>query len=85
LIVGLIASAERIVQIRQNRLLSLNADSQTDYVDRIAVAEEIAASRRLFAERGWPAIDVTRRSIEETAAAVLDLFRAHRLKFIAEG
>ena len=58
---------------------------QTDYVDRIAVAEEIAASRRLFAERGWPTIDVTRRSIEETAAAVLDLYRAHRLKFIADG
>ena len=85
LIVGLIASADRIIQIRQNRLLSLNADSQTEYVDRAAVAEEVAASRRLFAERGWPIIDVTRRSIEETAAAVLDLYRAHRLKFIAEG
>ena len=84
LIVGLIASADRIVQIRQNRLLSLNADSQTEYVDRAAVAEEIAASRRLFAERGWPTIDVTRRSIEETAAAVLDLHREHRLRFIAE-
>jgi regulator of PEP synthase PpsR (kinase-PPPase family) len=84
LIVGLIASADRIVQIRQNRLLSLNADSQTEYVDRASVAEEVAASRRLFAERGWPTIDVTRRSIEETAAAVLDLYRAHRLKFIAE-
>ena len=65
--------------------MSLNANSQTDYVDRIAVAEEIAASRRLFAERGWPAIDVTRRSIEETAAAVLDLYREHRLQFIANG
>ena len=74
LVVGLVASADRIVQIRQNRLLSLNADSQTEYVDRIAVAEEIAASRRLFAERGWPTIDVSRRSIEETAAAVLDLY-----------
>lgn len=84
LIVGLVASADRIVQIRQNRLLSLNAESQTEYVDRIAVAEEIAASRRLFAEQGWPSIDVTRRSIEETAAAILDLYRAHRLKFIAE-
>jgi hypothetical protein len=84
LIVGLIASAERIVQIRQNRLLSLNAHSQTEYVDRVAVAEEIAASRRLFAEKGWPTIDVTRRSIEETAAAVLDLFREHRLKFITQ-
>ena len=84
LIVGLVASAERIVQIRQNRLLSLNAEAQTDYVDRIAVAEEIAASRRLFADQGWAVIDVTRRSIEETAAAILELYRAHRLKFIAE-
>jgi regulator of PEP synthase PpsR (kinase-PPPase family) len=85
LVVGLIASADRIVQIRQNRLLSLNADSETEYVDRTAVAEELAASRRLFAERSWPTIDVTRRSIEETAAAILDLYRAHRLKFIADG
>jgi regulator of PEP synthase PpsR (kinase-PPPase family) len=84
LIVGLIASPERIVQIRQNRLLSLNAHTQTEYVDRVAVAEEIAASRRLFAEKGWPTIDVTRRSIEETAAAILDLFREHRLKFITQ-
>ena len=85
LIVGLFASADRIVQIRQNRLLSLNADAQSDYVDRASVAEEVAASRRLFAERGWSTIDVTRRSIEETAAAILDLYRAHRLKFIADG
>ena len=84
LIVGLIASPERIIQIRQNRLLSLNAHPQTEYVDRVAVAEEIAASRRLFAEKGWPTIDVTRRSIEETAAAILDLFREHRLKFITQ-
>ena len=85
LVVGLVASADRVVQIRQNRLLSLNTDARTDYVDRAAVAEEIAASRRLFSEHGWPTIDVSRRSIEETAAAVLDLYRAHRLKFIADG
>ena len=84
LIVGLIASPERIIQIRQNRLLSLNADTQSDYIDRVAVAEEIAASRRFFAERNWPMIDVTRRSIEETAAAIIDLYREHRLKFIAQ-
>ena len=78
LIVGLIASAERIVQIRQNRLLSLNAHSQTEYVDRVAVAEEIAASRRLCAKHNWPLIDVTRRSIEETAAAVLALLGERR-------
>jgi [pyruvate, water dikinase]-phosphate phosphotransferase / [pyruvate, water dikinase] kinase len=84
LVVGLVASPERIVQIRQNRLLSLRADDDTSYVDRDAVAEEIAASRRLFARHNWPMIDVTRRSIEETAAAILDLYRDHRLRFIAE-
>jgi regulator of PEP synthase PpsR (kinase-PPPase family) len=84
LVVGLIASPERIIQIRQNRLLSLNADTHTEYVDRVAVAQEISASRRLFAQKGWPTIDVTRRSIEETAAAILDLYREHRLKFITQ-
>lgn len=84
LIVGLIASADRIVQIRQNRLLTLKADQDTPYVDRTSVAEELAYSRRLFAEQGWPIIDVSRRSIEETAAAIIDLYKAHRMKFIAQ-
>ena len=84
LVVGLLASPERIVQIRQNRLLALNADQETTYVDRMSVAEEIAHSRRLFAEHGWPVIDVTRRSIEETAAAIIDFYKAHKLKFIVE-
>ena len=81
LIVGLIASPERIVQIRQNRLLGLNAQQDTNYVDRHAVADEIAESRLLFRKNGWPMIDVTRRSIEETAAGIIDLLKAHRLQF----
>jgi [pyruvate, water dikinase]-phosphate phosphotransferase / [pyruvate, water dikinase] kinase len=84
LVVGLFASPERIVQIRQNRLLSLNADDDTSYVDREAVAEELAASRRLFARNGWPVIDVTRRSIEETAAAIIDHYRDRRQRQGAE-
>lgn len=84
LIVGLIASPERIVQIRQNRLLGLSVQQDTTYVDRIAVAEEIAESKLLFRRNGWPMIDVTRRSIEETAAALIDLLKAHRLKFIVQ-
>nr|WP_248311432.1 pyruvate, water dikinase regulatory protein [Bosea sp. ASV33] len=83
LIVGLIASADRIVQIRQNRLLSLRADDDTSYVDPTAVADEVTQSRRLCARKGWPVIDVTRRSIEETAASIVDLLRDHRMKFIA--
>lgn len=84
LVVGLVATPERIVQIRQNRLLSLNANGDTPYVDRDLVAEEIANSRRLCAKRGWPVIDVSRRSIEETAAAIIDLHKAHRLRHIVE-
>ena len=83
LVVGLVASPERIVLIRQNRLLSLNADEHTLDVDRESVAEEIAFSRRLCARHNWPIIDVTRRSIEETAAASVDLYRDHSLRFIA--
>src|SRR3954454_1814921 len=71
LAVGLIASPERIVQIRENRVLTLNPQQDTTaYTDRLAVSDEIAESRRLFVRRGWPVIDVTRRSIEETAAAI---------------
>jgi [pyruvate, water dikinase]-phosphate phosphotransferase / [pyruvate, water dikinase] kinase len=79
LVVGLFASPERIVQIRQNRLLGLKVERDDDqYIDRQAVTEEIAASRRLCAKHNWPLIDVTRRSIEETAAAVLALLGERR-------
>ena len=79
LVVGLFASPERIVQIRENRLLGLRAHrSDVQYIDRQAVAEEIAFSRRLCARHSWPLIDVTRRSIEETAAAVMALLAARR-------
>ncbi|MGA2124523.1 MAG: pyruvate, water dikinase regulatory protein [Xanthobacteraceae bacterium] len=79
LVVGLTASPERIVQIRQNRLLGLKAERANDlYVDRDAVAEEVTISRRLCTKHGWPLIDVTRRSIEETAAAVLALLTERR-------
>jgi regulator of PEP synthase PpsR (kinase-PPPase family) len=79
LVVGLYASPERIVQIRQNRMLGLHAhQDDAQYVDRDAVAEEIAFSRRLCARNNWPLIDVTRRSIEETAAAVLRLLADRR-------
>jgi regulator of PEP synthase PpsR (kinase-PPPase family) len=84
LVVGLLASPERIVQIRQNRLLGLKAHRDDDlYVDRDAVTEEVAFSRRLCAKHNWPLIDVTRRSIEETAAAVLRLLADRRQSPVA--
>ena len=83
LVIGLIATPDRIVQIRQNRLIAMNDMANADYVDKRLVTEEVAISRRYFEQQGWPVIDVTRRSIEETAASVMDLMRAHRYKSIA--
>ena len=73
LVVGLTTNPERLIQIRRNRLLSLNQAPETDYVDVDAVNRELAFARRLFADNGWPVIDVTRRSIEETAYAIVKL------------
>jgi regulator of PEP synthase PpsR (kinase-PPPase family) len=84
LVVGLIASPERIIQIRQNRLLSLNASDDTPYVDRQAVSSEVSQSRRMFQQNNWPVIDVTRRSIEETAAAIIDLYKERQNQLMAQ-
>ncbi len=84
LVVGLTASPERIVQIRQNRLLGLRAEHDADdYVDRQAVAAEIAAARKLCGKHNWPIIDVTRRSIEETAAEVMALLAVRRRQAVS--
>lgn len=83
LVIGLTASPERIAQVRRNRVLSLGEGSSRDldeYVDRDAIAAEVTFSRRLCAKHGWPVIDVTRRSIEETAAAIIKLFHDRRAK-----
>ncbi|WP_174298277.1 pyruvate, water dikinase regulatory protein [Sphingomonas bacterium] len=78
LVVGLTTSADRLIAIRRNRLLSLHQATETPYVDQDAVAREIAYARRMFADSGWPVIDVTRRSIEETAAAIIALCNDRR-------
>ncbi len=73
MVVGLTTNPDRLIQIRRNRLLSLNQSPETDYVDLEAVNAELAFARRLFADNDWPVIDVTRRSIEETAFAIVKL------------
>jgi hypothetical protein len=74
LIVGLTTHLDRLIQVRRNRLRSLNQTDESDYVDEERVEAEVQAARRLFAQHGWPVIDVTRRSIEETAAAIMNLY-----------
>ena len=76
LVVGLTVSPDRLIQIRRNRLIGLKEDRDTDYVETEAVREETVRARRLFERQGWPVIDVTRRSVEETAAQVLNLLHS---------
>ena len=78
LVVGLTTAPERLIQVRRNRLLSLNQAPETAYVDSDRVAREVQYARRMFGDNGWPVIDVTRRSIEETAAAVIKLYNEHK-------
>jgi hypothetical protein len=78
LIVGLITDPERLVQIRVNRLRLMQQDTESEYTDMDTVQSEIQEARRLYARRKWATIDVTRRSIEETAAAILQMLATRR-------
>ncbi len=81
MVVALVASAERILQVRENRLLAFDRDLAGDtYVDRASIQEELSWTRRLCKENNWPMIDVSKRSIEETSAAILSL----KQDFLAE-
>ena len=74
LVVSLHATPERLIQIRQNRLLSMGSDTANDdYIDRQSVTDEVTYARKLSAKYGWALLEVTRRSIEETAAAIMKL------------
>lgn len=78
LIVGLWASPDRLVQVRRNRLNTMGEVRDTDYVDIEAVRNEVSSTRKLFERQEWPVIDVSRRSVEETAAAVINLLNERR-------
>lgn len=78
LVIGLTVSPDRLIQIRRNRIDNLNANQTSSYTDQDAVRDETIKARRAFERRGWPPIDVTRRSVEETAAAITNLLSEHR-------
>jgi regulator of PEP synthase PpsR (kinase-PPPase family) len=78
LVVGLTKDPGQLVQIRKNRLQMIAKDEDSDYVDLAAVREEVVQARRLCVEHGWHVLDVTRRSIEETAATIIQLLQEHR-------
>jgi regulator of PEP synthase PpsR (kinase-PPPase family) len=77
-IVGLTVSPDRLIQLRRNRLRALSEARDSTYADSDSVRAETIAARRLFERHGWPVIDVTRRSVEETAAAVINIISGGR-------
>jgi [pyruvate, water dikinase]-phosphate phosphotransferase / [pyruvate, water dikinase] kinase len=78
LVVGLTKEPGHLVQIRRNRLQLLSQQMETNYVDLEAVRNELQTARRLCMKHGWPMIDVSRRSIEETAATIMQMLSRHR-------
>ena len=74
LVVGLTVAAERLEQVRRARILGADvAGFSASYADPDSIKSELNSARRLFADRGWHVIDVTRRSIEETAAELMNM------------
>ena len=72
-VVGLIRDARSLAQIRRNRLVSMNENEGSDYADQETITQELKEARQLFNAHKWPVIDVSRRSVEETAAAIINL------------
>lgn len=80
LIVGLTINPERLLHIRKTRLQSLNHDKDSNYIDMEYMLREIEQSRKLYNKRKWPVIDVTKRSVEETAATIIQYHKKHQEK-----
>jgi hypothetical protein len=78
LVVGLTKEPKRLVEIRRQRLKLLDQDEGSDYVDLEKVSKEINEARRLFTKNNWPVINVSRKSIEETAATIIQLYNRRR-------
>jgi len=78
LIVGLTISADRLIGVRRNRLATMKETRHTSYVEEEAVRAELVNAQKLYERHGWPVIDVSRRSVEETAAAILNLLNEKR-------
>ena len=81
LIVGLLLNPERLVEIRKNRLINLNEVTNYNYTDNDLVYKEVAEAKKIYQQHGWPIIDVTRKSVEETSANIIKMYEQRRVKF----
>ena len=73
-VVGLVTEAERLFDIRRNRLNSLKEKEASDYTDLEKIKIEVEQSKKIFKKNKWPTIDVTRKSVEETAASIIKIY-----------
>jgi regulator of PEP synthase PpsR (kinase-PPPase family) len=80
-VVGLTLNPERLIEIRKNRMLNLNEKIHNDYVDYVLVKEEVLEAKKIYRQHNWPIIDVTRKSVEETAANVIKLYEQKKRLF----
>jgi hypothetical protein len=78
LVLGLTISPDRLQQIRKTRLQSLKQEDDTNYADGEHIQKELEESRKFFHQQRWPVIDVTKRSVEETAANILQQYQKHK-------
>ena len=79
-VVGLVTEAQRLYDLRKNRLTSLKEDQNSEYVNIDKIKDELNSARRIFKENNWPTIDVTRKSVEETAASVIKIYEIKNKK-----
>ena len=79
-VVGLVTEAERLYDLRKNRLNSLKEDQNSEYVNIEKIRDELSSSKRIFKENNWPTIDVTRKSVEETAASIIKIYEIKNKK-----
>tara|TARA_B100000676_G_C18029037_1_gene817431 strand:- start:1088 stop:1843 length:756 start_codon:yes stop_codon:yes gene_type:complete len=73
-VVGLVTEAERLFDIRRNRLNSLKENEASDYTNLEKIRAEVDRSKKIFKQNKWPIIDVTRKSVEETAASIIKIY-----------
>ena len=79
-IVGLTAEPERLLDIRRNRMHSLKEQESTNYIDFNKISLEVEESKKIFKKYKWPTVDVTRKSVEETAASIIKIYEIRRRK-----
>ena len=79
-IIGLVADPERLADIRRNRVAIMKEKNIKEYTDLVSIKEEVSSSKKLFKRYNWPVIDVTRKSVEETAASILKILEIKKNK-----